>query len=118
MATRKATLTAEEKYQIALNIHDNLQNGGQLWVTVPHTSASNMSYTIRARLLGAKGVADMWLNYWLAAELGATLDARDDLKCNGMGTDRALLVACDIANILTRHGFTGYDANTIKARWF
>lgn len=119
MATRKATLTAEEKLAFATQVKIAIDSGATLWVIVPHTSASNMSYTIRARLLGGSNNADLWLNYWLAAETNGTLNASDDWKQNGCGFDRSFEVACDIANILRRHGLAalGYSSQ-IKRSWF
>lgn len=78
-----------------------------------------MSYTIRARLIGGLADADIWLNYWLAAEMGATLNDTDDIRFSGCGFDRAFEVACNIAHALKSHGLA--DARyeyEIKYRWF
>jgi hypothetical protein len=78
-----------------------------------------MSYTVRARVLGGLKDADIWLNYWLGAELDGTLNDSDDLKQNGCGFHRGFEVACDIAAIFRKHGLAGpryeYD---IKTGWF
>lgn len=119
MTTRKPHLTAEEKLNFAKTVRTELDNGATLWVTVPHTSRSNMSYTVRARLLGGSSDCDLWLNYWLGAEMGATLDASDDLKQNGLGTHRGFQLACDLAAILRGHGLAEARFEyEIKTGWF
>lgn len=113
MATRKPTLTATEREIFALRAKKAIDAGAVLWVSVPSTSRSNMSYSIRARLIG--GSIDLWLNYWLAVELGATLNDRDDIRQNGCGTDRGFLISYDLKNILKRYG---YEFETITWAWF
>ena len=119
MATRKATLTAEEKLAFAARVKAALDTGATLWVSVPTTSRSNLSYSLRLRLIGGSTNADMWLNYWFAAEDGASLNAADDVRQQGLGTDRAFQAACDIAYFLRRHGLAEARFEyEIKARWF
>jgi hypothetical protein len=119
MATRKPHLTAEEKLAFATRVRNSIESGAVLWVSVPHTSRSNMSYTINARLIGGDDAHGTWLNYWLGSELGATLDANDNLKQNGCGTDRAFELACNISHILKGYGLGDYrNGNDIARSWF
>lgn len=119
MTTRKPHLTPEEAKAFAVRVKEALDNGATLWVSIPHTSRTNMSYTINARLIGGALNSDEWLNYWLGAEWGWGLDDRDNLKQTGCGTDRAFQLACDIAHILRKYGLAEnrfeYD---IKRRLF
>jgi hypothetical protein len=117
--TRKPHLTPEEKLAFATRVKKAIDNGATLWVSVPHTSRSNMTYTVNARLLGGSLDSDLWLNYWLGAELGGMLDASDNLKRHGCGTDRAFQVAHEINWLIFRHGLGDFNAgNDIKRAWF
>jgi len=119
MTTRKPTLTADEKLAFATRVRNSIESGAVLWVSIPHTSRSNMSYTINARFIGGDDAHGIWLNYWLGAEMGATLDANDNLKQNGCGTDRFFQLAWDISNILKSHGLGDYrNGNDIPRAWF
>jgi hypothetical protein len=107
MATIKADLTPELKEQYAQSVAQKLEDGGKLLISITHTSASNMSYRYKVDLAyNANGKTEIeHLTYWLAACWKESIyaGAFNELKGNGVGTDRYFLAAYNIG--LTLKGF-------------
>lgn len=114
MTTRKPQLTAEEARNYAVRIARQIENGGKVWVTVPHTSRTNQSFTIHARLISDAG--DAWLNYWYAYEMKTTLDSNDNVKWNGIGMNRGFEFVDNLKRILNSR--YGLDVSDIAWGWF
>ena len=108
MATIKADLTPELKEKYAYALAQKLEDGGKLLISITHTSKSNMSYRYKVDLaFNANGETKIEnLNYWLAACWKETLHqgAFNELKGNGLGTDRYFLVAYNIGLTLKEYG--------------
>lgn len=107
---RKVYLTAEEQKFTAVLLRNHLLNGALLIPTITGTSKSNLSYRYNVSLAynagEGKGIDLMYLNYWLASELGVNLTDNDELKGNGLGFDRYHEAVYTIAAILgKKYGF-------------
>lgn len=108
MTTRKPQLTAEEKAYFAEDVARAMDDNGLLLVSVISTSSSNLSYSYRVRLVAPWNgrLRPSSLNYWIASELGESLNKADNLKGNGCGFDRGFDAVYTIGSILQRHGLT------------
>lgn len=106
MKMSKATLTEQEKADIAQRVAKGLGAGGKLVVAIHRTSQSNLSYSYSIRLVYPtdQGLSDLWLNHWFAAEYGESLTKRDWLKGQGVGTDRYFLAAYELGGLLVKRG--------------
>ena len=108
MATIKADLTPELKEQYAREVAKKIADGGKLLISITHTSKSNMSYRYKVDLtFNANGKTEIeHLSYWLAACWKETLHqgAFNELKGNGLGTDRYFLAAYNIGLTLKEYG--------------
>jgi hypothetical protein len=106
----KATMTQADKAWMAEDVARQMDNGNALiLVSVVKTSSTNLSYSYRVRMVSpALGglLRTTYLNYWLASELGESLNKDDDLKGNGCGFDRGFDAVYTIGKILERHGLT------------
>lgn len=106
---RKPKETAEWRFNEASNYFNAMDEGGLLLVSVVSTSQSNLSYKYRVALVMSAVEYDpqlfkLTLNYWLASELGVSLDKNDNLKGNGCGFDRGFDAVYTIGSILQKHG--------------
>jgi hypothetical protein len=108
MATIKADLTPELQEQYAQSVAQKLEDGGKLLISITHTSASNMSYRYKVDLAyNANGKTEIeHLTYWLAACWKESIyaGAFNELKGNGVGTDRYFLAAYNIGLTLKEFG--------------
>lgn len=108
MATIKADLTPELQEQYAQSVAQKLEDGGKLLISITHTSASNMSYRYKVDLAyNANGKTEIeHLTYWLAACWKESIyaGAFNELKGNGVGTDRYFLAAYEIGLTLKEFG--------------
>ena len=108
MATIKADLSPELKEQYAQALAQKLEDGGKLLISITHCSKSNMSYRYKVSVAysadGQTKIED--LNYWLAACWKETLyqGAFNELKGNGVGTNRYFLAAYNIGLTLKNYG--------------
>jgi hypothetical protein len=111
MDTYKVNETRPATKEAWQQIYTRLKNGGKLLVQVTHTSASNMSYRYSVRLAykNEAGEIDFQsLAYWIAAVTGQTVVSKyygDELRGNGIGTDRFFLASLEVAHILKDYGF-------------
>ena len=108
MATIKADLTPELKKQYAQALAQKLEDGGKLLISITHTSKSNMSYRYKVDLaFTTNGKTEIeHLTYFLAACWKETVyaGAFNELKGNGVGTDRYFLAAYNIGLTLKEYG--------------
>jgi hypothetical protein len=108
MATIKADLTPELQEQYAQALAQKLEDGGKLLISITHTSKSNMSYRYKVDLAyNANGKTEIeHLTYWLAACWKESIYAGsfNELKGNGLGTDRYFLAAYNIGLTLKEFG--------------
>ena len=92
-------------------VYQDLQNGGKLLIQVTHTSQTNMSYRYSVRLAYKRenGEIDFSnLAYWIAAVSGESVVQKfygDELRGQGVGTDRYFLASLEVAHILKNLGF-------------
>jgi hypothetical protein len=118
---RKATLTPEEQLATAEQVAEGIKSGGRLVISINSTSKSNMSYKYAIRLVYAKDgqIQDRWLNYWFASCYGESLTDYDELRGNGVGTDRYFQASYEVGTLLKKFGLIEdvYDAtrNYIRA---
>lgn len=103
----KATMQPDSKKAMARFVAENLAHGAKLLITITHASRSNMSYRYKVAMAytdknGAVQVA--YLNYWMAAELGISLNADNELRGNGCGFDRRHDAAYTVGTILGNYG--------------
>lgn len=91
-------------------IHARLMNGGKLLIQVTHTSKTNMSYRYSVRLAyldDDQRINFQNLAYWIASVTGETVVSQyygDELRGNGIGTDRYFLAALEVGHILENMG--------------
>ncbi len=109
METYKPKLDDQEKLDRAVKVAAALKNGGKLLIQITHTSPSNMSYRYKVNLAewDGKEIQTTNLTYWLAAEWNERAVqawAGDELKGNGIGTDRYFLAAYEIGLTLKARG--------------
>lgn len=108
MATIKADLTPELQKKYAEEVAQKIADGGKLLIGITHTSKSNMSYRYKVDLAyNANGTTQIeHLTYWLAACWKETIyaGAFNELKGNGLGTDRYFLAAYNIGLTLKEFG--------------
>jgi hypothetical protein len=108
MATIKADLTPELQKKYAEEVAQKIADGGKLLISITHTSKSNMSYRYKVDLAFNKdGKTEIeHLSYWLAACWKETIYAGsfNELKGNGLGTDRYFLAAYNIGLTLKEFG--------------
>lgn len=110
MTTYKVKETPEATLEAWKQIHARLMNGGKLLIQVTHTSQSNLSYRYSVRLAykNIAGEIDFQnLAYWIGAVTGESVVSRyygDELKGNGLGTDRFFLASLEVAHILKGYG--------------
>lgn len=109
METYKPQLSESEKLERAEKVAAALKNGGKLLIQITHVSASNMSYRYKVNLAEWNGQElDITnLTYWLAAEWNeraVSAWAGDELKGNGIGTNRYFLAAYNLALTLKARG--------------
>lgn len=110
MATYKVKETPEAMLEAWKQIYARLMNGGKLLIQVTHTSASNMSYRYSVRLAykNEAGEIDFQsLAYWIGAVTGQSVVSKyygDELRGNGIGTDRFFLASLEVAHILKDYG--------------
>jgi hypothetical protein len=108
MATIKADLTPELQKKYAEEVAQKIADGGKLLISITHTSKSNMSYRYKVDLAFSKdGKTEIeHLSYWLAACWKETIyaGAFNELKGNGLGTDRYFLAAYELGLTLKAFG--------------
>jgi hypothetical protein len=108
MATIKADLSPELKEQYAQALAQKLEDGGKLLISITHRSKSNMSYRYKVDLaFNANGKTEIeHLTYFLAACWNERIYAGsfNELKGNGLGTDRYFLAAYNIGLTLKEYG--------------
>jgi hypothetical protein len=110
METYKVKESPEDIKEAWGKIHARLMNGGQLLIQVTHTSQSNLSYryTVRLAYIDDDGRINFQnLAYWIAAITGETVVSQyygDELRGNGIGTDRYFLAALEVGHILENMG--------------
>jgi hypothetical protein len=108
MATIKADLTPELQKKYAEEVAQKIADGGKLLISITHTSKSNMSYRYKVDLAFNKdGKTEIeHLSYWLAACWKETIyaGAFNELKGNGLGTDRYFLAAYELGLTLKAFG--------------
>ena len=108
MATIKADLTPELQKKYAEEVAQKIADGGKLLISITHTSKSNMSYRYKVDLAyNANGKTEIeHLTYWLAACWKESIyaGAFNELKGNGVGTDRYFLAAYEIGLTLKEFG--------------
>lgn len=126
MATYKGDMTEVEIGLGLMKLNDVLVNGnGKLLIQITHTSASNMSYRYKVTL--AHYGTTVWasndaiqlenLTYLLASAWKENYysGAFNELKGNGVGTDRYFLAAYNIGLTLKKYGYIT-DAYQIASR--
>jgi hypothetical protein len=108
MATIKADLTPELQKKYAEEVAQKIADGGKLLISITHTSKSNMSYRYKVDLAyNANGKTEIeHLTYWLAACWKESIYAGsfNELKGNGLGTNRYFLAAYNIGLTLKEFG--------------
>jgi hypothetical protein len=109
MATIKAELTPELNKRTGELVASKLKKGGKLLISITHVSQSGMSYRYKVSLAyqGFDGKLQIdSLNYWLASCWNEKLHRGffDELKGNGLGTDRYFLAAYNIGLTLKEFG--------------
>jgi hypothetical protein len=109
METYKPKLTELEKLKYAEKVAAAVKNGGKLIIQITHTSKTNMSYRYKVNLFEFDGLEIRLTNlaYWLGAEWDQKVVAAyqgDELKGNGIGTDRYFLAAYEIGLTLKARG--------------
>jgi hypothetical protein len=109
METYKPKLTEIEKLDRAEKVAAALKNGGKLIIQITHTSKTNMSYRYKVNLFEFDGQEIQLTNlaYWLGAEWDQKVVSAyhgDELKGNGIGTDRYFLAAYEIGLTLKARG--------------
>jgi hypothetical protein len=109
METYKPKLTELEKLDRAEKVAAALKNGGKLLIQITHVSKSNMAYRYKVNLAEWDGKEIQLTNlaYWLGAEWGEKVVSAyygDELKGNGIGTDRYFLAAYNLAYVLKQYG--------------
>ena len=121
METYKPKLTEIEKLDRAEKVAAALKNGGKLIIQITHTSPSNMSYRYKVNLFEFDGIEIQLTNlaYWLGAEWDQKVVSAyqgDELKGNGIGTDRYFLAAYEIGLTLKSRGLVNdpYEIATRK----
>jgi hypothetical protein len=108
MATIKADLTPELQKKYAEEVAQKIADGGKLLISITHTSKSNMSYRYKVDLAyNANGKTEIeHLTYWLAACWKESIysGSFNELKGNGLGTNRYFLAAYNIGLTLKEFG--------------
>lgn len=125
MTTYKGDMTEAEIGLGLMKLNDALVNGnGKLLIQITHTSASNMSYRYKVTLAhygkdwaGNDAVILENLTYLLASAWKENYysGAFNELKGNGIGTDRYFLAAYNIGLTLKKYGYIT-DAYQIASR--
>lgn len=121
MKTYNPKLTELEKLGYAERVAAAVKNGGKLIIQITHTSKSNMSYRYKVNLFEFDGLEIQLTNltYWLGAEWDQKVVSAyqgDELKGNGVGTDRYFLAAYEIGLLLKARGLVDspYEIATRK----
>ena len=121
MTTYKAKETAEAIAQGWLEVHEAIKAGGKLLIQVTHTSATNMSYRYSVRLVHTDTDGEICfrnLAYLIGATTGESIVRKpygDELKGQGVGTDRFFLASYEIGLIMKAQGLIA-DAYEIATR--
>jgi hypothetical protein len=111
MTTYKVKESTVAKLGAWKQIHERLTNGGKLLIQVTHTSASNISYRYSVRLAYKNEAGEIEfqnLAYWIGAVTGQSVVSKfygDELRGNGVGTDRFFLASLEVAHILKNYEF-------------
>jgi hypothetical protein len=109
METYKPELDDQQKLDRAEKVAAALKNGGKLLIQITHVSQSNMSYRYKVNLAewDGKEIQLTNLTYWLAAEWNERAVkawAGDELKGQGIGTNRYFLAAYNLGLTLKNYG--------------
>lgn len=110
MTTYKVKETAEYVAEQWKLVHHAIKNGGKLLIQVTHTSASNMSYRYSVRLAFKDKKGEIYfknLAYLIGATTGESIVHKpygDELRGQGVGTDRFFLASYDIGRMMKAQG--------------
>ena len=109
MTTYKAKLAPADLKRQGEQIAERLAAGGKLLTQVTHTSASNLSYryTVRLAYIQNGRVEIQNLAYFIGAATGQSIVSKyygDELRGNGLGTDRHFLASLELGHILKNLG--------------